>query len=139
MTEDEVLPMDESILGDLDEMSLPELPDSVWMRLLANALDPDAPPTSFDLIPVDEPGAVTPDDDGAMLGDDRASDATEDLPTSDDGLDDSSDPWHPPSHDDLGGHDQYGHGVHDGGESSDSGFSGHPWRDSDDDPTTGGF
>ena len=36
--------MDESMFGELDELSLPELPDSVWMRLFANALDPDAPP-----------------------------------------------------------------------------------------------
>jgi hypothetical protein len=55
--------MDESAFGELDELALPELSDAVWMRLLANALDPDAPAASFDLIPVDLPTDTAPHDD----------------------------------------------------------------------------
>jgi hypothetical protein len=138
-TEDEVLQMDESIFGDLDEMSLPELSDSVWMRLLANALDPDAPPASLDLIPVDLPVADTPDDGVALLGDDWAPDDTDGslLPDDDSDDEDGSDPTHTPSHDDV---DMYGHGLHDSGwESGDSTIEAHQWQDSHDDPSAGGF
>ncbi len=69
---------DEPVLGDVDELALPELPDSVWMRLLANALDPDATRVDDALIPVDLP----PDDTAA----DADALAWADLP----GLDDAS-------------------------------------------------
>lgn len=59
--------MDESIFGDLDTMALPELPDSVWMRMLANALDPETPTTSLDLIPADSAAATDMDTDGELM------------------------------------------------------------------------
>jgi len=65
--------MDESMFGELDELSLPELPDSVWMRLLANALDPDAPAVDTALIPVDLPTDGEPADDPGMFVDEWGS------------------------------------------------------------------
>ena len=140
MTEDEVLDMDESIFGDLDEMALPELPDSVWMRLLANALDPDAPPVGLDLIPVDLPTDQPPADDdaadAAMLGatDTDGSDGSDgsDAPDDEDGTEVVG--LHGAPHGDLshsGDHDVYGDGDHDSGWASDSPGHEHPWQDGD--------
>lgn len=123
VTADEELAMDEPILGDLDEVALPELPDSVWMRLLANALDPDAAQTSLDLIPADDPVAGLTDD-GVPA--DSAGDETVIDPAADAGPDDhdgGSDllPHHDPALD----ADGLGHGHETSWEHGDPGAS--PW------------
>jgi len=59
-----------STAGGLDAHEIPELPDTVWMRMLANALDPDTAPVDPALIPAD--GATGPDAD---LSDADLSDA----------------------------------------------------------------
>jgi hypothetical protein len=139
VTEDEVLDMDESIFGDLDEMALPELPDSVWMRLLANALDPDAPPVGLDLIPVDLPTDQAPADDdaAAMLGasdtdDTDGGDGDVGTPDDEDGTDVVG--LHDAPHDDIhsGDHDSYGHGGHDSVWASEGTEEDHPWQDGHD-------
>lgn len=134
VTEDEEQAMDEPIFGDLDEMALPELPDSVWMRLLANALDPDAPQTSLDLIPADEPVAGLVDD---VLVDDWTTDEPAVDATGDTGPDEHSGgsdllPHHDPALD----ADGLGHGHDAGWEQGDPGAS--PWADHSDDHH-GGF
>lgn len=136
-TTDEGSEMDDSTTGSLDALELPELPDTVWLRLLANALDPDAPPASADLIPVDD--AVTPADDLTGLSDGVIP--TEDL---DDG-DPTFDGFHhggPDHHGDGGAallphHDPASDdpstgGSHTGGHDHDP-LGGHPWSDPHDD------
>jgi hypothetical protein len=67
MTDDEQSPSLGDLLGDL-----PPLPDTVWERLLATALDPNTPGDA-DLVPEMTDVPVLPDDepelDGALLDD----------------------------------------------------------------------
>lgn len=88
-----------STTGGLDAYDVPELPDTVWMRMLANALDPDTAPVDPGLVPADD-GTVLVDDvsdvsadapaDG-VLSDDTAdaatgtTDITDDAAAPDDG------------------------------------------------------
>jgi hypothetical protein len=50
---------DEGVTLSLDD--LPALPADVRLRVLANALDPDAPPAPLSLLPADPPGADATD------------------------------------------------------------------------------
>lgn len=125
--EDEVQGMDESTVGDLDEMALPDLPDSVWMRLLANALDPDAPATGLDLIPDDQPAPPGADDAVSFLGvDDDLGVGDAETGAGDDGNHDGGSDLLPSQHepsDDSGvhhlGHDAFGAEP----------FGAEPWND----------
>lgn len=137
MTEDEVCEMDDSVFGDLDEMALPDLPDAVWMRLLANALDPDAPATGLELIPIDD-APIVADDEVPLLDDGGSELGADDLGADDGGAltGHTDDPL--AGHGDLA-HDPgsvFGHGDHDaswaGSTDSDS-FGAHPWADPTDD------
>ena len=92
--------MDEPLLGSVDDLELPDLPDTVWMRLLANALDPDAARVGDDLIPVDLPANpnATDDDSSADIAFDWSFDGNDDdgsgvhgQPGDDDGSDDRGD------------------------------------------------
>jgi hypothetical protein len=85
-TTDQGFEMDESTAGGLDALELPELSEAVWMRLLANALDPDAPPADPGLIPVDGPDTQPDSDLAAAAG---ASDGV--LPDEDGLPDDGAD------------------------------------------------
>ncbi len=87
---DEETEMTEPTGTGLDELAVPELSDAVWMRMLANALDPETPPVDPALVPVDQPvdaaGAGFPDDDDAGTPADDADDAAAgDLPDHDPG------------------------------------------------------
>ncbi len=70
-------PMSEPALLSLDDH--PDLPPEVALRVLAGALDPDAPPAPADLIPTDEP-TVEPLGDDVTPGEPAAGDE----PMSDD-------------------------------------------------------
>ena len=120
--------MDESMFGELDELSLPELPDSVWMRLLANALDPDAAPVDDGLIPVDLPTDGEPEDDPGMFIDNGGS--ADDVAGA--SIDDGDAGDDPPA-------DQPGH--HEGGVADDSygGEFDHPGGDFGTDPFASPF
>lgn len=50
--------------------ALPPVPDDVWARALAAALDPAAPTADADLVPEMDDEPVVPDDDGIVLVDD---------------------------------------------------------------------
>ena len=130
--------MDESVFGDLDEMALPELPDSVWMRLLANALDPDAPPVGLDLIPVDQP-TDGPVEDDVLLDDGGFSDTGDgvigDADDSDDSDDGSDSLPHHGALGDLAGQDH--EAGHAGDHGWDPGITDVGWHHGDDDPYAG--
>ncbi|RIJ76136.1 hypothetical protein D1871_13940 [Nakamurella silvestris] len=53
----------EVVVPDLD-LELPPLPESVWLRAVANALDPDAPAVSDDIVP--DPSTESPVDAGEL-------------------------------------------------------------------------
>ncbi|WP_157970617.1 hypothetical protein [Nakamurella deserti] len=74
-TRDEGSEMNGSTTGGLDALAVPELPDTVWMRLLANAMDPDTAPVNPGLVPADD--ATWPADDGAAAAGDPAGDGTD--------------------------------------------------------------
>ncbi len=149
VTEDGVQTMDDSIFGELDELALPALPDTVWMRLLANALDPDAPPAGIDLIPVDLP-TDGPVDDGsaelgaADLGEDHLAGSGPDGADGGDGHDDDDDgsdliPGAAHSHD--GGADpQHDPMAHPDASDEDSAPGWRPdWSHPDADPADSGY
>jgi hypothetical protein len=107
---------DSFVLGDL-----PALPDDVRLRVLAGALDPDAPPAPLDLLPAD-PELPDPTEEQPVVDADHSTDDhAGEFPTFPD-----TDGGHEPNltHEldghDVGGHDVGGHDLdgHTGGHES---------------------
>ncbi|SDE22825.1 hypothetical protein [Rhodococcus tukisamuensis] len=64
---------DESLFtGSEAASALPPVPDDVWARALAAALDPAAPAVDADLVPEMDDEPVVPEEDGIVLVDDES-------------------------------------------------------------------
>lgn len=112
----------EDAMPELD-LEFPVLPESVWLRVVANALDPDAAPVADDIVPDPSTESLVDGSDTAFVyddadqADDGSSGSSVDADDPDDGGTGSS---HQPDHDgdhsaDPDGGDQLGEfgGSHD--------------------------